>query len=81
MKLTIQIENKEDYPFIKELLERLEGVKITSEDGEELIEGVPRHIYEAIDNYGANVKEEDCISEEEFFKTIEEARCRLYSRK
>ena len=28
MNLTIEIENTEDYPFIKQLLERLKGVKI-----------------------------------------------------
>lgn len=76
MNLTIEIENTEDYPFIKQLLERLKGVKIVNNEYE-VIEGVPAHVFEAIDQYGANLKEEDLISHEEFMKMINEARCRL----
>ena len=80
MNLTIEIENKEDYPFIKQLLERLKGVKIVNNEYE-MIEGVPVHVFEAIDQYGANLKEEDLISKEEFFNFIDEEICRLNSQK
>lgn len=80
MNLTIHIENTDDYPFIRHLLERIEGVSIV-DNAEEIIEGLPRSIYEALDNYGANLKEEDLISEEEFFKTIRNRTCELYSPK
>ena len=80
MNLIIEIENKEDYPFIKQLLERLKGVKIVNNEYEE-IEGVPVHVFEDIDQYGANLKEEDLISKEEFFNFIDEEICRLNSQK
>lgn len=80
MNLTIEIENKEDYPFIKKLLESLKGVKIVPKDYE-LIEGVPAHVFEEIEKYGANLKEEDLISKEEFFEFIDEEICRLNSQK
>ncbi|OWK97782.1 hypothetical protein AP75_09500 [Kaistella haifensis DSM 19056] len=78
MNLTIEIENKEDYDFIKQLLERLKGVKVLPQPYE-MIEGVPAHIFEAIDKYGENLKEEDMISKEEFFKFIDDEICRLNS--
>lgn len=80
MNLTIEIENKEDYPFIKQLLEHLKGVKIVSNEYE-MIEGVPAHVFEAIEKYGENLKEEDLISKEEFFKFIDDEICRLNSQK
>ena len=80
MNLIIEIENKEDYPFIKQLLERLKGVKIVNNEYE-VIEGVPVHVFEDIDQYGANLKEEDLISKEEFFNFIDEEICRLNSQK
>ena len=76
MNLTIEIENTEDYPFIKQLLERLKGVKIVNNEYE-MIEGVPAHIFEAIDKYGENLKDEDLISHDDFMKIIDDARCRL----
>lgn len=48
MNLSIEIENQEDYPFIKQLLERLKGVRIVP-DEYEMIEGVSAHVFEAID--------------------------------
>ena len=78
MNLTIEIENKEDYDFIKQLLERLKGVKVLPQPYE-MIEGVPAHIFEAIDKYGENLKDEDLISKEEFFKFIDDEICRLNS--
>ena len=80
MNLTIEIENTEDYPFIKQLLERLKGVKIVNNEYE-MIEGVPAHVFEAIDQYGENLKEEDLISKEEFFSYIDKEICRLNSQK
>lgn len=80
MNLIIEIENKEDYPFIKQLLERLKGVKIVPYEYE-MIEGVPAHVFEAIEKYGENLKEEDCISKEDFFENARKTVCELSSRK
>ena len=46
MNLTIEID-KEHYSFIKELLERLEGVRIVKSDYE-TIEGLPAHVFDKL---------------------------------
>ena len=82
MQVTIEISNKEDYPFIKKLLESLKGVKLVKNSEEyEMIEGVPAHVFEAIEKYGENLKDEDCISKEEFFENARKKVCELYSQK
>jgi formylmethanofuran dehydrogenase subunit B len=80
MNLTIEIEKKEDYPFIKKLLESLKGVKIVPNEYE-MIEGVPAHVFEEIEKYTDKLKTEDLISEEDFLKFINEERCRLQQAK
>ncbi len=80
MNLTIEIENQDDYPFIKKLLESLKGVKIINAEYE-TVEGLPVHVFEKIEEYGANLKDEDLISKEEFFKYIDVEICRLNSQK
>jgi len=80
MNLTIEIEDQEDYIFVKKLLERLKGVKIVS-NNYETIEGLPAHVFEKIEKYGESLKDEDLISKEDFFKYIDEEICRLNSQK
>jgi formylmethanofuran dehydrogenase subunit B len=80
MNLVIEIENKEDYPFIKKLLESLKGVKIINTEYE-TIEGLPVHVFEEMEKYGKSLKDEDMISKKEFFKFIDEEICRLNSQK
>lgn len=80
MNLTIEIENQEDYIFVKKLLERLKGVKIVP-NHYETIEGLPSHVFEEIEKYGESLKDEDLISKEDFFKYIDEEICRLNSQK
>lgn len=79
MNLTIEID-KEHYSFIKELLERLEGVRIVKSDYE-TIEGLPAHVFDKIEAYGESLKDEDMISKKEFFTFIDEEICRLNSQK
>lgn len=82
MIVNIELENSEDFAFIKQLLEKIKGVKSVSVQQEyEMIEGVPAHVYEAIEKYADSVKEEDCISSEEFFENARKKACELYSRK
>lgn len=82
MIVNIELENSEDFAFIKQLLEKIKGVKSVSLQQEyEMIEGVPAHVYEAIEKYADSVKEEDCISSEEFFENARKKACELYSRK
>ncbi|WP_417430817.1 hypothetical protein [Halpernia sp.] len=82
MNLTIEIENKEDFPFIKKLMENLKGVKIVNRPYDENIsDELPLNVQEALENYADNLKDEDCISKEEFFQFVDSEICRLNSRK
>ena len=82
MNITIEIENKEDLPFIKKLLESLKGVKIlkneiiTVDDVE-----MPDEFFEVLSDYADNLKDEDCISHEDFMQFIKEERCKLSTAK
>ena len=82
MNLTIEIENKEDLPFIKKLLESLKRVKILKNEIE-IADNVemPDEFFEALSDYADNLKDEDCISSEEFFKNARQKVCELYSQK
>ena len=80
MNLTIEIEDREDYFFVKQLLERLKGVKIVESDYE-IIEGLPSNVFERLEKYGESLKDEDMISKKDFFKFIDEEICRLNSQK
>lgn len=80
MNLTIEIEDQEDYFFVKQLLERLKGVKIVESDYE-IIEGLPSNVFERLEKYGESLKDEDMISKKDFFKFIDEEICRLNSQK
>lgn len=82
MIVNIELENGEDFAFIKQLLEKIKGVKSVSVQSEyEMIEGVPAHVYEQIEKYADSVKEEDCISSEDFFESARKKACELYLRK
>ncbi len=82
MNLTIEIENKEDFPYIKKLLENLKGVKILKKEIE-TVEDVemPDGFFDALSDYADSLKDEDCISHEEFIDFIKEERCKLYTAK
>jgi len=82
MIVNIELENKEDFAFIKQLLEKIKGVKSVSIEKEyETIEGLPLHVFEALEKYGDSLKEEDMISKEEFDQFIDDEICRLNSQK
>jgi hypothetical protein len=78
MIVNIELENSEDFVFIKQLLEKIKGVKSVSvQEGEyEMIEGLPVHVFEAVEKYGDSLKDEDMISKEEFDQFIDEEICR-----
>jgi hypothetical protein len=82
MNLTIEIENKEDFPYIKKLLENLKGVKILKKEIE-TVEDVEMtdEFFDALSDYADSLKDEDCISHEEFIDFIKEERCKLYTAK
>lgn len=77
MTYILELENKEDLPKVKKLLEQIKGARVFVDNNEE----VPEKIYEALDNYADSLKEEDCISSEEFFANARKKVCELYSRK
>ena len=82
MNLTIEIENEEDIPFIKKLMENLKGVKILPKESDNIDDvEMPDGFFETLGNYADNLKDEDCISEEEFFKNARQKVCELYSQK
>jgi len=83
MIVNIELENSEDFVFIKQLLEKIKGVKSVSVQKEEyeMIEGLPVHVFEAVEKYGDSLKDEDMISKEEFDQFIDEEICRLNSQK
>ena len=77
MNYILELEDKEDFPRVKKLLEQIKGARIFEQDYDE----IPNDIYEALDKYADSVKEEDCISSEEFFANARKKVCELYSRK
>lgn len=83
MIVTIELENVEDFAFIKQLLEKIKGVKSVSvKEDEELYEdGTPKWFIEKLADYADRLEEKDMISEEEFFNYIDEEICRLNSPK
>ncbi|MDR6516774.1 hypothetical protein [Chryseobacterium camelliae] len=83
MTVNIELENAEDFPFIKELLEKLKGVKSVSvqEDEEFYEDGTPKWFIERLADYADRLEEKDMISEEEFFSNARKKACELYSRK
>lgn len=76
MTYTLELENKEDFAKVKKFLEQIKGAKITDNEDD-----LPDDIMESLHNYALSVKEEDCISEEEFFAKSRKKICELYSRK
>ncbi|MCU7618173.1 hypothetical protein NZ698_13270 [Chryseobacterium sp. PBS4-4] len=77
MTYILELENKDDLPKVKKLLEQIKGARVFESDEDE----IPNEIYEALDRYADSIKEEDCISSEEFFANARKKVCELYSRK
>jgi len=77
MNYILELENKEDFPKVKKLLEQIKGARVFEQDEEE----IPEEIYAALDKYADSIKEEDCISSEEFFANARRKVCELYSPK
>jgi len=82
MIVNIELENAEDFVFIKQLLERIKGVKSVSVKEEEFYEdGMPKHVIDKLADYADRLEEKDMVSEEEFFSNARKKACELYSRK
>lgn len=83
MIVNIELENVEDFAFIKQLLEKIKGVKSVSvkEDEEFYEDGTPKWFIEKLADYADRLEEKDMISEEEFFNYIDKEICRLNSPK
>ena len=77
MTYILELENKDDFPKVKKLLEQIKGARIFDSEASEISD----EIYEALDHYADSVKEEDCISSEEFFAKARKKVCGLYSQK
>lgn len=83
MIVNIELENVEDFAFIKQLLEKIKGVKSVSvkEDEEFYEDGTPKWFIEKLADYADRLEEKDMISEEEFFNYVDDEICRLNSQK
>jgi hypothetical protein len=83
MIVNIELDNTADFAFIKKLLENIKGIKSVSvEDNEEFYEdGTPKWFIDKLANYADRLEDKDMISEEEFFKYVDEEICRLNSQK
>ena len=77
MTYILELDNKEDFQKVKKLLEQIKGARVFEQNEGE----IPEKTYEALDNYADSVKEEDCISSEDFFANARKKVCELYSRK
>lgn len=83
MLVNIELENAEDFVFIKQLLEKIKGVKSVSvkEDEEFYEDGTPKWFIDKLADYADRLEDKDMISEEEFFSNARKKACELYSRK
>ncbi len=82
MIVNIELENGEDFTFIKQIIEKIKGVKSVSvEDVEFYEDGTPKWFIDKIANYADRLEDKDMISEEEFFSNARKKVCELYSRK
>lgn len=83
MTYILELENKDDFPKVKKLLEQIKGAKVFDTDDEKgyYEDGTPKWFIDKLSDYADNLKEEDMISEEEFSSFVREERCRLNSPK
>jgi len=82
MIVNIELEKGEDFAFIKQIIEKIKGVKSVSVEEEECYEdGTPKWFIDKIADYADRLEEKDMISEEEFFSNARKKVCELYSRK
>lgn len=83
MIVNIELENAEDFVFIKQLLEKIKGVKSVSVQNEDELyeDGTPKWFIDKLADYADRLEEKDMISEEEFFKYVDGEICRLNSQK
>ncbi|MGE4514479.1 MAG: hypothetical protein AB7E26_11780 [Chryseobacterium sp.] len=83
MIVNIELDNTADFAFIKKLLENIKGIKSVSleQDDEFYEDGTPKWFIDKLADYADRLEEKDMISEEEFFKYVDEEICRLNSQK
>ena len=84
MTYILELENKADFPKVKKLLEQIEGAKVfdTNDSESDYYEdGTPKEFIKKLAEYADSVKEEDCISSEEFMARARKKVCELYSQK
>ncbi|MCW3168616.1 hypothetical protein OMO38_08755 [Chryseobacterium sp. 09-1422] len=83
MIVNIELENAEDFAFIKQLLEKIKGVKSVSlkDDQEFYDDGTPKWFVDKLADYAEQIEEKDVISEDEFLKYVDSEICRLNSQK
>ena len=82
MTYILELENREDFSKVKKLLEQIKGAQLyDNEEVEFYKDGTPRSFIENLSKYADSVKEEDCISSDEFFANARKKVCESYSQK
>lgn len=82
MTYILELENKEDFPKVKKLLEQIKGARVfESNDDENYEDGTPKWFIDKLADYADRLEDKDLISEEEFFKYVDTEICRLNSQK
>lgn len=82
MTYILELENKEDFPKVKKLLEQIKGARVFDRNEQESYEdGTPKWFIDKLSDYADSLEGKDMISEEEFFKYVDGEICRLNSQK
>ena len=77
MTYILELENKDDFPKVKKLLEQIKGAKVFETDNETYPDGTPKWFIDELADYADKLTAEDMISEEEFSNFVKEERCKL----
>ncbi len=76
--VNIELEKGEDFAFIKQIIEKIKGVKSVSVEEDECYEdGTPKWFIDKIADYADRLEEKDMISEEEFFSNARKKSMRI----
>ena len=74
----LELENNDDFPKVKKLLEQIKGAKIfDTSESESYPDGTPKWFIDELADYADRLTEKDMITEEEFSDFVKDERCKL----
>lgn len=78
MTYILELENNDDFPKVKKLLEQIKGAKIfDTSESESYPDGTPKWFIDELADYADRLTEKDMITEEEFSDFVKDERCKL----